>query len=124
MTLAESLPPLTRRPAWEALARHHTEVAPQHLRDLFASDATRGERLTAEGAGLFLDYSKNRITDETLPLLFRLAGECRLEQRISAMFGGERVNITENRPALHVALRAPRGASIEVDGENVVPEVH
>ena len=95
-----------------------------HLRTLFAEDPTRGERLTAEAAGVFLDYSKNRITDETLQLLMQLAGECRLRDRIDAMFGGDRINITENRAVLHVALRAPRTASIVVDGENVVPQVH
>src|SRR4051794_36615799 len=124
MTLAESLPPLTRRPAWEALARHHTEVAPQHLRDLFASDATRGERLVAEGAGLFLDYSKNRITDETMPLLVDLAVQSRLAERRDAMFAGDRINVSENRSVLHVALRMPRGRSLIVDGRDVVADVH
>ena len=95
-----------------------------HLRELFADDPNRGERLTAEAAGVFLDYSKNRITDETLKLLLQLAGECGLRQRIDAMFRGDKINITENRAVLHVALRAPRAASIVVDGENVVPQVH
>ena len=95
-----------------------------HLRDLFAADPKRGERMTAEAAGLFLDYSKNRITDETLKLLLQLAEESGLRERIDAMFRGDKINITENRAVLHVALRAPKGASIIVDGKNVVPEVH
>ena len=115
---------LTARAAWKALAAHHEQVRSVHLRELFAADAKRGERLTAEGAGLFLDYSKNRITDETLALLLRLADECGLRARIDAMFRGDRINVTENRAVLHVALRAPKGASIVVDGENVVPGVH
>jgi glucose-6-phosphate isomerase len=115
---------LTARAAWKALAAHHAQVRSVHLRELFAADAKRGERLTAEGAGLFLDYSKNRITDETLSLLLRLADECGLRARIDAMFRGDRINVTENRAVLHVALRAPKGASIVVDGENVVPGVH
>jgi len=115
---------LTERPAWQALAAHHGKVRDAHLRQLFAADPGRGERLTAEAAGLFLDYSKNRITDETLKLLLQLAEECRLRQRIDAMFRGDKINITENRAVLHIALRAPRGASVVVDGENVVPWVH
>jgi glucose-6-phosphate isomerase len=115
---------LTARAAWKALAANHAQVRSVHLRELFAADAKRGERLTAEGAGLFLDYSKNRITDETLALLLRLADECGLRARIDAMFRGDRINVTENRAVLHVALRAPKGASIVVDGENVVPGVH
>ena len=115
---------LTARAAWKALAAHHAQVRSVHLRELFAADAKRGERLTAEGAGLFLDYSKNRITDETLSLLLRLADECGLRARIDAMFRGDRINVTENRAVLHVALRAPKGASIVVDAENVVPGVH
>ncbi len=95
-----------------------------HLRKLFADDPKRGERMTAEAVGLYLDYSKNRITDETLKLLLQLADESGLRERIDAMFRGEKINITENRAVLHVALRAPRGASIVVDGENVVPQVH
>ena len=116
--------PLTKRPAWKALAAHYKEVRELHLRDLFGDDPKRGERLTAEGAGLFLDYSKNRVTDETLKLLLQLAEESGLRARIEAMFRGEKINPTENRAVLHVALRAPRGASIVVDGENVVPQVH
>ena len=95
-----------------------------HLRDLFADDPARGERMTAEAAGIFLDYSKNRIDAETLRLLVELAEQCGLRARIDAMFRGEKINVTEDRAVLHMALRAPRGASIVVDGKNVVPEVH
>ncbi len=116
--------PLRRRSAWKALTAHFREVRQVHLRQLFSGDPMRGERLSAEGAGLYLDYSKNRITDETLKLLLQLAEESGLRGRIDAMFCGEKINITENRAVLHVALRAPRGASILVDGENVVPQVH
>ena len=116
--------PLTRRPAWKSLERHAREMRDVHLRTLFADDPARGERLTAEGAGLFLDYSKNRVTDESLALLVQLATESGLRERIDAMFGGEKINVTENRAVLHVALRAPRDASIVVDGKNVVPDVH
>ena len=112
------------RPAWKALDAHHRDVSTVHLRELFARDPGRGERLTAEAAGIYLDYSKNRITDETLRLLVRLAVESGLRARIDAMFGGEKINVSENRAVLHVALRAPRGASILVDGDNVVPGVH
>jgi glucose-6-phosphate isomerase len=119
-----TIKPLTERQAWNALAAHHQNVRELHLRKLFANDPTRGERMTAEAVGLFLDYSKNRITDETLKLLLQLAHESGLRERIDAMFRGEKINITENRAVLHVALRAPRGASIVVDGENVVPQVH
>ena len=104
------------RPAWKALDAHHRDVSSVHLRALFARDPGRGERLTAEAAGIYLDYSKNRITDETLRLLVRLAVESGLRARIDAMFGGEKINVSENRAVLHVALRAPRGASIVVDG--------
>jgi glucose-6-phosphate isomerase len=120
----QNIAPLTQRTAWKALQAHHTKVKELHLRRLFADDPTRGERLTAEAAGLFLDYSKNRITDETLKLLIQLAEESGLRERIEAMFRGDKINITENRAVLHVALRAPRGTSIVVDGVNVVPEVH
>jgi len=116
--------PLTQRKAWKALQTHHTKVKELHLRQLFAEDPQRGERLTAEAAGLFLDYSKNRITDETLKLLIQLAEESGLRDRMEAMFRGDKINITENRAVLHVALRAPRATSIVVDGVNVVPEVH
>jgi glucose-6-phosphate isomerase len=116
--------PLAEGQAWKDLAAHSQKIRDVHLRKLFADDSKRGERMTAEAVGLFLDYSKNRITDETLKLLLRLADESGLRARIDAMFRGEKINITENRAVLHVALRAPRGASIVVDGENVVPQVH
>jgi glucose-6-phosphate isomerase len=123
-TMTASSQLLTARPAWKALEAHARKVRDLHLRQLFAEDPRRGERLTTEAVGLFLDYSKNRITDETLKLLIALADECSLAARISAMFRGEKINITENRAVLHAALRAPRGASIVGDGENVVPKVH
>ncbi|MGB8063542.1 MAG: glucose-6-phosphate isomerase [Candidatus Sulfotelmatobacter sp.] len=116
--------PRTRRTAWSALASHYKTVSKLHLRQLFADDPKRGERLAAEAVGLYLDYSKNRVTDETLQLLLQLAEESGLRARIDAMFHGEKINITEKRAVLHVALRAPRDASIVVDGKNVVPEVH
>ncbi|MGP8155362.1 MAG: glucose-6-phosphate isomerase [Candidatus Acidiferrales bacterium] len=116
--------PANDRPAWKALEVHHKTVWELHLRDLFSVDPKRGERMTAEAVGIFLDYSKNRITDETLKLLLQLAEESGLRARTEAMFRGEKINVTENRAVLHVALRAPRGASIIVDGENVVPKVH
>ena len=116
--------PLTQRQAWRALQQHYSTVRDLHLRDLFAEDPERGQRLSVEGVGLYLDYSKNRITDETLRLLLQLAGECGLRERIDAMFSGEHINVTEDRAVLHVALRAPRNESIQVDGQNVVPEVH
>ena len=115
---------LISRPAWQALQTHHQQIKDVHLRALFAQDPRRGERLTAEGAGLFLDYSKHRVTDETLRLLVALAGDAGVAARRDAMFRGEKINITEKRAVLHVALRAPRGASIVVDGDNVVPHVH
>jgi glucose-6-phosphate isomerase len=114
----------TERPAWTALLAHHRKIRDVHLRKLFADDPARGERMTAEAMGLYFDYSKNRVTDETLKLLLQLGDESGLRQRIDAMFRGQKINITENRAVLHVALRAPRGASIVVDGENVVPQVH
>ena len=116
--------PLTERQAWKGLAAHYDKIRELHLRKLFADDPKRGERMTAEAVGLYLDYSKNRITDETLKLLLQLAEESGLRARIDAMFSGEKINITEKRAVLHVALRAPRGASMIVDGENVVPQVH
>jgi glucose-6-phosphate isomerase len=116
--------PATARPAWKALQAHYATMHGEHLRRLFAADPGRGERLTAEAAGIYLDYSKNRVTDETLKLLVRLAEESGLRARIDAMFRGEKINVSENRAVLHVALRAPKGASIVVDGENVVPQVH
>jgi len=115
---------LTERPAWKALDAHYHEIRDLHLRKLFEDDAKRGENMTAEAVGVYLDYSKNRITDQTLKLLLQLAEESGLRARIDAMFRGEKINITENRAVLHVALRAPRGTSILVDGENVVPQVH
>jgi glucose-6-phosphate isomerase len=115
---------LTQLPEWRALETHYRAIRDVHLRRLFADDPGRGERLTAEAAGLFFDYAKNRITDETLRLLIALAEACDLRARIDAMFRGERINATENRAVLHVALRAPRDAVILVDGVNVVPEVH
>ena len=119
-----NITPLTQRPAWKALTSHHKKIKGLHLRKLFAADPQRGERMTAEAAGLFLDYSKNRITSETLKLLLKLANESGLQARIKAMFRGEKINITENRAVLHVALRAPKDAKIIVDGKDVVPEVH
>ena len=115
---------LKRLPAWKALGEHSKEIRKLHLRELFASDSTRGEKLIAEGAGLFLDYSKNRVTESTLKLLLQLAEECDLRGRIDAMFRGEKINTTEKRAVLHVALRAPKNATILVDGKNVVPAVH
>jgi len=116
--------PLTSRPAWKALETHARAMRDMHLRTLFAGDPSRGERLTAEGAGLFLDYSKHRVTDETMRLLVELAEESGLRGRIDAMFRGDKINVTEDRAVLHVALRAPKDASIVVDGKNVVPDVH
>ena len=115
----------TSRPAaWQALADHYETMRGLQLRDLFADDPARGERMTAEAAGVYLDYSKNRVNAETLKLLIELAQQAGLRARIDAMFGGEKINVTENRAVLHVALRAPKGASIIVDGKNVVPDVH
>jgi len=122
--VATETPSLTSRPAWKALAAHHGKVKNVHLRDLFAQDPNRGERLAAEACGIYLDYSKNRVTDETIALLLRLAEECGLRARIDAMFRGDKINVTENRAVLHTALRAPRSARIVVDGTNVVPLVH
>ena len=116
--------PLRARPAWAALERHFAAIRDVHLRDLFAGDPTRGERLAAEGAGIYLDYSKNRVTDETLELLRQLARESGLAERVDAMFRGERINVTEDRAVLHVALRMPRERSLLVDGVDVVAEVH
>jgi glucose-6-phosphate isomerase len=116
--------PLTQRPAWKALAENFQQVQNTHLRTLFAEDPERGKRFTLDAAGIYLDYSKNRITDETLHLLLQLAEASGLKQRIAAMFSGEKINITEQRAVLHVALRAPSDQSIVVDGENVVPQVH
>src|SRR5437660_4962553 len=123
-TKSRGIEPLTKRKAWKALQTHYKTVRELHLRNLFADDPKRGERMTAEAVGLFLDYSKNRITGETLKLLIELAEESGLRSRIDAMFRGEKINTTEKRAVLHVALRAPKGASIVVDGKNVVPAVH
>src|SRR2546427_3733847 len=114
----------SRQGAWRALEDHYGTMRGRHLRDLFAGDPARGERMTAEAAGVFLDYSKNRVDDETLRLLIELAEQSGLRERIDAMFRGEKINVTEKRAVLHVALRAPKGTSIMVDGKNVVPEVH
>src|SRR4051794_1551261 len=116
--------PLTSLAAWKQLKSHAREMAAVHLRTLFSDDPQRGERMTAEGAGIFLDYSKNRVNDETLKILLALADESKLRERTEAMFTGEKINITEKRAVLHVALRAPKGQSILVDGEDVVPKVH
>ena len=116
--------PLTRRPAWKKLTAHHKKIKGWHLQKIFAADSKRGQRMTVEAAGLFLDYSKNRVSSETIRLLLKLAGESGLKTRIKAMFSGEKINITENRAVLHVALRAPKNTKIFVDGKNVVPDVH
>ena len=121
--MSKSIPPLVERPAWSALQANHKQVAPMHLRKLFADDPKRGERLTLEAAGIYLDYSKNRITDESVALLVQLAEQSGLRERIDAMFAGEHINVSENRPVLHVALRAPKGAQILLDGKNVVLDV-
>ena len=122
--MTTALQPLSRRASWKALRNHARKVKALHLRDLFAKDPKRGDRMTVEAAGLTLDYSKNRVTDETLKLLVNLAKESGLKPRINAMFRGKKINVTEKRAVLHVALRAPREASIVLDGRNVVPEVH
>jgi glucose-6-phosphate isomerase len=122
--MSASLAPLTRRPEWAALKEHYQKIQQVHLRDLFAADPTRGQRLAAEAVGVYLDYSKHRITDETLDLLVQLAESSGLRDHIDAMFSGDRINLTEDRAVLHVALRTPQGHSILVDGEDVVPQVH
>ncbi len=122
--MAARLKSLTRRSAWKALAAHHKQIKEKHLRQLFADDPKRGERLTAEAVGIFLDYSKNRITDETILLLLQLVVESGLRERIDAMFKGEKINVSEKRAVLHVALRAPKDEVINVDRQNVVPGVH
>jgi glucose-6-phosphate isomerase len=116
--------PLTERSQWRALTEHRGQIEGRHLRELFADDPSRGERLVAEAAGLYLDYSKNRVTDETLRLLLALAEACSLRQRVDAMFRGDKINATEQRAVLHIALRAPRSERILVDGNDVVPDVH
>ena len=123
-TAPQPLEPLTSRNAWKFLQSHYDKVHALHLRQLFADDPKRGERMTAEAVGIFLDYSKNRVTDETIKLLIQLTEESGLRSQIDAMFRGDKINFTEKRAVLHVALRAPKGASILVDGENVVPQVH
>src|SRR5262245_22576310 len=121
--MTTTIQPQTKSKAWKSLATHSKEIKKSHLRQLFAQDTKRGERFTTEAAGLFLDYSKNRITDNTLVLLLQLAAESGLRGKIDALFGGEKINVTENRSVLHVALRAPKSATILVDGKNVVPDV-
>src|ERR1700685_54434 len=116
--------PLTERKAWQELKRHHAKLPGQHLRELFAADPGRGERMTAEAAGLYLDYSKNRITDETMRLLVELAAESGVPERRDAMFRGDHINVSEDRAVLHVALRMPGTTSLVVDGMNVIREVH
>mgnify|MGYP003337024216 FL=1 len=119
-----SVKPLRQRAAWAALENHYRQIKDQHLRDLFSADPKRGEKLTAEALGIYLDYSKNRVTGETIKLLCQLAEESGLRERTAAMFRGDKINVTEKRAVLHTALRAPRSASIIVDGHNVVPDVH
>ena len=116
--------PLNQRAAWKSLKQHHEQIAAKTMKEFFASDPTRGERLTAEAEGIFLDYSKNRVTDETLKLLVQLARESGVAEHRDAMFRGDKINITENRAVLHIALRAPKSASIVIDGEDVIPQVH
>ena len=122
--MTSEIKPLTGLPAWKALQAHYERVRNVHLRELFRTDPRRGERMAIEAEGIYLDYSKNRVTDETLALLLQLAQQADLPARIAAMFRGDKINITENRAVLHVALRAPKGDTILVDGENVVPQVH
>jgi glucose-6-phosphate isomerase len=119
-----AMAPITETPEWRALDAHVAELRDVHLRELFADDPDRGERMTVDVDGVYLDYSKNRITDETIRLLAALAARAGLRERIDAMFRGDKINVTENRAVLHTALRAPEDAVIEVDGENVVPAVH
>src|SRR5512143_522882 len=124
MTRKDTMTLLTQRPAWKTLQTHYQTLREVHLRDLFAQDPRRGKRFAVEEVGLYLDYSKQRVTAETMKLLIDLANECDLRQKIDAMFRGDKINLTEDRAVLHTALRAPRDAVITVDGENVVPEVH
>src|ERR1700710_450590 len=119
-----SIPELRELPAWQSLTAHHEEIRSKALRELFDADPARGERLTAEGAGLFLDYSKNRVTDETIELLIALAEQSGVERHRDAMFAGDRINVSEHRSVLHVALRMPKGTSLIVDGTDVVAQVH
>src|SRR2546421_12455836 len=122
--MSTKLTSLTQRPAWKGLEEHYQQTRDLHLRTLFAEDTGRGERFATEAVGIYLDYSKNRATDETIRLLLELATSSGLRERIDAMFRGEKINVTENRAVLHVALRAPRDESIVVDGETLVPQVH
>ena len=122
--VGDAAPRLRSSRAWKTLEKHYAEIQPWHIRELFAQNPDRGERLVAEGAGLFLDYSKHRVTDETMGLLLDLAGECGVERRRDAMFAGEHINVSEDRAVLHVALRMPRDRSLIVDGEDVVQQVH
>src|SRR5215472_779101 len=122
--VASNVTHLTQRPVWKELEEHYQNIRDVHLRTLFADDSERGQRLAIEATGIYLDYSKNRINDETMRLLLALAESAGLRERIDAMFSGEKINVTEGRAVLHVALRAPRDQSIVVDGENVVPKVH
>ena len=124
MTKARDTLSLTHLPAWKALEEHYHKIGDTHLRQLFADDPKRGEVFASEGAAIYFDYSKNRITGETIRLLVKLAEECGLRERIDAMFHGEKINATEKRAALHVALRMPHNQTVFVDGENVVPKVH
>src|SRR5215467_11182477 len=122
--ISSNLTPLIQRPSWQKLEDHYQKIQDMHLRTLFADDPHRGARFALEAVGIYLDYSKNRVTDETIRLLLELAASSGLRDRIDAMFSGEKINVTERRAVLHVALRAPKDQSILVDDENVVPEVH
>src|SRR6516225_1941155 len=122
--ISSNLTPLIQRPTWQKLEEHYQNIRDMHLRALFAEDPHRGERFAREAVGIYLDYSKNRVTEETMRLLLELAVSSGLRERIDAMFQGEKINVTERRAVLHVALRAPKNATISVDGKNVVPEVH
>lgn len=124
VTISMNTNTITASPAWQALVAHYQDIQSAHLRQMFSDDPKRGEHFTVEASGIYLDYSKNRVTEETLTLLIQLAEQANLKARIDAMFRGDKINSTENRSVLHVALRAPRTSSIIVDGENVVPEVH
>src|SRR5271170_2849724 len=124
MNMTTSIPSLSARPAWKGLQADYRKIRKLHLRKLFAEDPKRGERFTLEAVGIYFDYSKNRITDETVKLLLQLAEESGLRSRLDAMFRGDKINVTEKRAVLHVALRAPKGQSIVEDGEDVVPQVH
>ncbi len=122
--MTDTATPPTSRPAWAALAARHAELEQRHLRELFAEDPGRGERLSAEACGIYLDYSKNRVDDDTMRLLVELAEQSGLRGHIDAMFAGEHINVSEDRAVLHVALRLPRDATLVVDGVDVVAEVH